>query len=283
VYVASPLAGQLNVLKVGRGDHVKAGDLLFALESAFERHTRDEAAQRLAQARSNLEDLKKSKRPSEIESAEAQLKQARSALEYSQKEYERQEVLVKGGASTPEGLDQARSQRDQDRHRVEQLQADLATAHLASREDQIAAAAATVQAQEAALGRAEWDLSQKSQSAPQAALVFDYLYREGEWVAAGRPVIALLPPENIKVRAFVPERRVGSIRPGQAVRVFVDGVAKPFVGRVSFISPQAEYTPPVIFSEESRAKLVFMIEAVFDPKDAANLHPGQPVDVEFGP
>src|SRR5208283_1505784 len=121
------------------------------------------------------------------------------------------------------------------------------------------------------------------QTAPKGGLVFDTLYRPGEWVAAGRPVVALLPPENVKVRAFVPETRVGAIHPGDPVRVTVDGMAEPFLGKVSFISPQSEYTPPVIYSEESRGKLVFMVEMVFDAATAGNLHPGQPVDVLFGP
>jgi HlyD family secretion protein len=102
-------------------------------------------------------------------------------------------------------------------------------------------------------------------------------------VAAGRPVVALLPPANIKVRAFIPEPLIGSIHRGDVLRVFVDGVPEPFVGKVSFISPQAEFTPPVIYSRESRAKLVFMMETVFDPAAAARLHPGQPVDVLLGP
>ena len=106
-------------------------------------------------------------------------------------------------------------------------------------------------------------------------------FAKGEWVAAGKPVVALLPPQNIKVRAFVPETQVGSIHYGDTTRVTVDGVTEPFIGKVSYISPHAEYTPPVIYSRESRAKLVFMIESVFDPQVSANLHPGQPVDVEF--
>ena len=94
-------------------------------------------------------------------------------------------------------------------------------------------------------------------------------------------MVVLLPPQNIKVRAFVPETRIGSIHYGDTVQVTVDGVNNPFVGKVSYISPRAEYTPPVIYSRESRAKLVFMVESVFDPDVSANLHPGQPVDVEF--
>ena len=283
VYVASPYAGALGSLYVRRGAQVKEGDPLFALENTSERTGRDEARRRLAQAHANLEDAKKGKRPSEIESIEAQLKQARSALVLSEREYARQEQLLRiPGATSQQDVDRARSTRDQDGQRVAQAEADLKTAQLGARTDQVAAAEAEVRAREATLARAEWDLSQKRQTAPKAGLVFDTLYREGEWVAAGRPVIALLPPQNIKVRAFVPEPRVGALHPGDSVQVFVDGVREPFIGKVSFISPQAEYTPPVIYSRESRGKLVFMIEAVFDPKIAVNLHPGQPVEVQFG-
>jgi HlyD family secretion protein len=164
---------------------------------------------------------------------------------------------------------------------VAQITADLQTGRLGARTDQIAAAEANVRALEAALARAEWDLAQKRQNAPQAGLVVDTLYRPGEWVAAGRPVIALLPPQNIKVRAFVPQTEIGGIKVGQGVRVFVDGVAGPLPGKVSYLSPRAEYTPPVIYSRECRANLVFMIEAVFHPKVAVKLHPGQPVEVQF--
>ena len=281
VYVASPLAGQLETLAVARGAQVKKGDLLFALECGAETALRDEAARRLAQARAQLADAQRGQRPTEIQALEAQLEQAKAADALAEKEFDRQEKLVRTGASAPQELDRARATRDQDRKRIAQLEADLKTARLGSREDQIAAAAAAVRAQEAALAYAEWALAQKQQFAPVSGLVFDTLYRQGEWIAAGRPVVALLPPENVKVRAFVPEARVGGIRYGEAVRVFVDGAAEPLVGKVSFVSPRAEYTPPVIYSRESRQKLVFMVEAVFDVATAAKLHPGQPVDVEF--
>lgn len=283
MYVASPFAGALESLHVQRGAQVKEGDPLFWLDSTSEKAARDEAERRLAQARANLEDAKKGKRPSEIEAIKAQLKQARAAAKLSESEFTRQEELMREPGATAElEFDRARSTRDQNRQRVVQLEADLQTAQLGSRPDQVTAAEAEVRAREAALAKAEWDLAQKRQSAPKAGLVFDTLYREGEWVAAGRPVVALLPPQNIKVRTFVPETLIGTIHPGNRVRVTVDGVPKPFIGTVSYISPKEEYTPPVIYSQESRGKLVFMIEAVFDPNTATNLHPGQPVDVQFG-
>jgi HlyD family secretion protein len=283
VYVASPLAGMLQSLSVQRGAQVQAGAPLFALDDAAEKAARDQAVGRLAQARASWEDAKKGKRSSEMEALEAQLRQAREAASFSEAEFLRQEKLIRTpGATARQDFDRAHSLRDQDRQRVSQLEADLKTAQLGAREDQIAAAQAEVKAMEASLAKAEWDLSQKRQCAGQAGLVFDTLYREGEWVAAGRPVVAILPPQNVKVRAFVPESRVGALHLGDSIRAVVDGVREPFVGKVSFISPQAEYTPPVIYSQESREKLVFMIEAVFDANTAARLHPGQPVDVLFG-
>jgi HlyD family secretion protein len=283
VYVSSPLAGELKSLRVERGALVKAGDPLFALDTTAEKAARDEAERRVVQARATWEDLQKGRRPTEIESLEAQLKQAKAALELSEVQLARQERLTGSLATTAEDVQRARAVRDQDRHRVTQLDAELQTARLGARTDQIAAAEANVHALEAALVKAEWELAEKSRTAPQSGIVFDTLYREGEWVAAGRPVVALLPPENIKVRAFVPEPRIGSVLIGDPARVTVDGTSAPLAGKVSFISPRAEFTPPVIYSRESRSKLVFAIEIRFDREIAAKLHPGQPVDVEFGP
>lgn len=281
VYVASPRAGRLDTLAVRRGMQVAAGDLLFALESAAETAARDQAVMQWEEGQARLADARKGLRSSEIAALDAQLDQARAALVLSEKEFLRQTDLTAAGASTFEDLDKARAARDQERHRVSRAEADIATARLGARSDQVAAEEAHVRALAAALARAEWDLTQKRQSAPVTGLVFDTLYRQGEWVPAGRPVISLLAPTAIKVRAFVPETRLGSIHVGDAVRVSVDGVSQPLSGKISFISPQAEYTPPVIYSQESRSKLVFMIEAVFDPTVAATLHPGQPVDVTF--
>jgi len=279
VYIASPIAGQLETLSVERGAQVKAGAPLFALDNTLETAARDEAGRHLAEAQANLEDAKKGKRPSEIQSIEAQLAQARAALAFSQTEFARSEDLMQTQAVSREKYDQDRSNRDQALQRVTELAADLKTAELGERVDQITAAEEEVKARQAAFAQAQWDLSQKHQDAPRSGLVFDTLYRRGEWVQAGHPVIELLPPENIKVRAFISEKRIGSVHVGDRVRVVIDGISAPFAGIISFISPNAEYTPPVIYSQEDRDKLVFMIEIVFAPEIAAKMHPGQPVDV----
>jgi len=282
VYVASPYAGALASLSVRRGGQVSAGDPLFALEQVSEKAARDEAEKKLGQALANFEDARKGKRPSEIESLKAQLKNAQAALRLSVQEVTRQDGLKSmPGAAVEMEIDRARATRDQNLQRVAQLKADLHTAQLGARVDQVAAAEAEVRAREAALARAEWDLAQKRQVAPKAGFVFDTLYREGEWVAAGRPVVVLLPPDHIKVRTFVPETKIGTIKLGDGVQITVDGAHGAIQGKVSYISPRAEYTPPVIYSQENRQKLVFLIEARFDQDVARNLHPGQPVDVQF--
>ncbi|MFO0701388.1 MAG: HlyD family efflux transporter periplasmic adaptor subunit [Nitrospira sp.] len=282
VYVASPYGGALSTLSVRRGMQVTAGEPLFALEQISEKAARDEAERKLSQARANFEDRRKGKRPSEIASLRAQLQQAQTALQLSMREVARQEGLVTvPGAAVELEVDRARSARDQNQQRVSQLKADLNTALLGSRTDQVIAAEAEVRAKEAALAKAEWDLAQKRQVAPKAGLVFDTLYREGEWVPAGRPVVVLLPPDHIKVRVFISQARLGTIKLGDSVQVMVDGVQGSIDGKVSYISPKAEYTPPVLYSQGSRDKLVFLVEVLFDQAAAVNLHPGQPVDVRF--
>ena len=282
IYVASPYGGALATLSVRRGMQVAAGDPLFVLEQASEKATRDEAERKLSQAWANLEDRRKGKRPSEIASLRAQLQQAQAALQLSLREVARQEGLAAvPGAAVEVEVDRARSARDQNQQRVSQLDADLNTALLGSRTDQVTAAEAEVRAKEAALAKAEWDLAQKRQLAPKTGLVFDTLYREGEWVPAGRPVVVLLPPDHIKVRVFVSQLRLGAIRLGDAVQVMVDGVQGSLPGKVSYISPKAEYTPPMLYSQGSRDKLVFLVEVLFEQTVAVKLHPGQPVDVQF--
>jgi HlyD family secretion protein len=282
VYVSAPQAGKLETLFVQRGTQVKSGVPLFQLDDVQEKTVRNEAKLRLAQLRSQVADAKKGKRPSEIESGQAQLNLARVALRYSENELARQEQLFAAKVAAVQEVDRLRAQRDQDRQRVGQLEAELNTAKLGSRSDQIAALEAGMQALEAVLTRSEWELAQKRQTAPAGGLVFDTLYRPGEWIAAGRPAVVLLPPQNIKVRVFVPQPLLAAIHPGDRVKVNVDGVLAPYVGTVTFISPQAEYTPPVIYNRDNRQKLVYLVELGFDPAAAAQLHPGQPVDVRFG-
>lgn len=280
VYVASPIGGRLEELNVSKGQHVTEGTLLFKLEHNFEEAVVQEASKKLRQAMDRLANLRKGKRPSEIQAIEARLKRAEAGLKLAEIEYNRRIELSKKQFISKEKLDRARTAYDQRVQQVQEITAQLETARLGARTDEIKAAQAEVKAAKARVAQARWNLEQKTQVSRGDGLVFDTIYYKGEWVPPGRPVVSLLPPENIKVRFFVPERKVGQVFLNQEVFVSFNG-GGPIPARVSFISPRAEYTPPVIYSTHTRAKLVFMVEADPGTDSARLLHPGQPVDVRL--
>lgn len=281
VYIAAPLGGALTNLAVARGEAVKSGQLLFALERGSEASAVQQAEKNLAQAQAQLDDLTKGKRPTEIASLEAQLQQAQANLRLANDDLARREKLGEASVISKEELDQAHAQHDANQAQVDQLISDLETARLGGREDAIHAARAAVESQRAALDKASWSFDQKQQFAPTNAFVQDTLYRQGEYVAAGNPVIVLLPPENLRVRFFVPQAVLPQIKTGETVKVSFDGGKRAYSATINYISTQNEFTPPVIYNRENRAKLVYMVEAKFSASDATDLRPGQPVDVEI--
>ena len=281
VRVAAPFAGTLVKLDAERGGNVAAGAPLFALEAENEDAARREARERLKRAEAQVEDLRKGKRSSEIEATRAQLAQAEVMAGHSAKEYERQLDLVSKGFVSRQRADEARAARDRDRGRVAEMQADLATMRSGARPDEIRAAEAEAGAAREALAQADWRLRQKSVVSTVSGTVTDTLFVRGEWVPAGAPVVAVLPPSNVKVRFFVPETRLGALKVGQKVALACDGCGAELAAAITYIAPQAEFTPPVIYSKDNRAKLVYLVEARTAAQDAARLHPGQPVDVRL--
>lgn len=281
VRVAAPVPGILLERPVRRGDSLTRGSPLFTLEAAAEQAALAEAEGRLAQSRARLENVRKGRRPSEIASLEARLAQARATRELSDLEFARREQLRRQDVLSISELDQARSRRDADHALAAALEAEIQTARLGAREDEIRAAEEDIATAEAAVRRSRWGVDQKTQVAPVDGRVDDTLFEAGEFVPAGTPVVSLLPAGNLKVRFFVPQAELPRAQPGAKVEVQVDGLAAPVPGTVRWVSSRAEFTPPVIFSRETRQKLVFRVEATFDGADNPSLRPGQPVDVRW--
>jgi HlyD family secretion protein len=281
VYVAPAIGGRIEKLAVERGARVQAGQLLFELERDPESLARATAAARAEGAAAQTRNLRKGKRVDELRAIEQQLVQARASLALSSSELKRSETLVTQGFLSPIRLDELRATRDRDAARVAEVQAQLAIARDAARPDEIAAAEAEQRAAESELAALRWREDQTRGIAARAGAVQDVMYRPGEWVAQGSPVVALLPDGALKVRFFVPQAALPRVRIGDSVAVSCDGCPSGMTARVAFVSDQAEYTPPVIYSNESRAKLVFMVEAKPDEKTASQLKPGQPVDVRI--
>lgn len=279
IYISSPVSGRLETLSVVKGQQVEAGHHLFGLEPEPELSAVKEAESRVARQQSTLENLLKGKRPSELASIRARLEKALSGQRLAEIENERVNRLISTKAASREQLDRVRASLEQARYQVAEIRAELETAGLGAREDEIEAVRAALKQARAQLKSARWRLEQKDGISPESGQVFDTLYREGEWVPSGRPVVSILPPVNRKIRFFVPEPVISSFSPGHEVHIHFDGAATPVSAKVSYISPQAEYTPPVIYSSQSRAKLVFLLEARPSEQDALQLKPGQPVDV----
>jgi len=279
VLLASPYAGQLQKLYVHRGDKVEAGKPVFALENESERAARTEAEQRLKASQARLENLQAARRKPELEALRAEVAQAKAARELSASQLAQQQKLFKDGFIAQSRLDEAKTAHDRDRARVAEAEAQLRNAlQPLGREAELKAAEGDIAAARAALAQAAWKLEQKSVAAPIAGLVQDTYFVEGEWVSAGRPVVQLLPPGNVKVRFYIPENVLGGMANGRSVEIRCDGCPAPVAGKVSYVSAQAEYTPPVLYSKESRSKLMFLVEARLE---GGGLRPGQPVDVRL--
>jgi HlyD family secretion protein len=281
VYVAAPIGGQLDHLAVQAGDQVARGDGLFALDAQAELGAQAEAKARLAGAQAQATDATKGRRRDELAVTRAQLSQARAAAVLAQAAWARQQDLVRQGFVSQASADAARATLDQSRGRVTELEAALRVGTLPARSDQRDAAQALADAQAQVLLQSEWRLAQKQQHAPVAAQVADVFFRVGEYVQPGQPVLSLLPPGGIKARFYVREDEVASLATGQWVSVSCDGCGDPVPARMSHIATGPEFTPPVIYSNAQRAKLVFLVEA--KPRDTAagaRLHPGQPLDVK---
>jgi HlyD family secretion protein len=278
--LASPtVGGQLVTLSVERGQQVGIGDQLFALDQADEKAARDRAAAMLQQAQDRLSNLAKGKRQPEIAAVAAQKAQAEAQVRLAQLDLDRQKRLIGSPAFMKQQFDQAQASFDQQTNRVAELAAQLQLAEMSlGRDDELRAAVGDVSANQAALAQAQWKLDQKTLVAPAAALVADTYFNPGEMISAGQAVVSLLPPGNIKVRFFVPQEALAKFPIGTAVRIRCDGCASEIPATVRFVSPQAEYTPPVLYNRENRNKIVFMLEAR-PTERPESLRPGQPVDV----
>ncbi len=284
VRVGVPEPGILEDLFVTRGQLVDVGDILFSLESGREQAAQDEAVARVAQAQANVENIAKGSRDPEIDMLVAELSGAQADLELAQINLGRQHDLAARNFASTRSVDEARTTVGRWEARVAEIRSRIEFAELGGRADEIIATEAVLAAGQAALAQTDWRLERRRPQALGAARVQDTLYRPGEFVPAGSPVVTLLPPENVLARFFVSETVLGGIAHGDAVILRCDGCPADISGHVTFISGEAEYTPPVIYSRDSRAKLVFLIEAhPDDPTQGLRMRPGQPIDVYLVP
>lgn len=282
LFMGADEPGRLTALGVKEGDTVHAGAQLFQLQTDIQdaelhqaRAALEEAKARLAQAQAARQ------RPEEISVLRAQEARAQAALEQSKPELERTRTLIERNIAAQARLDQAKAAYERDKAQLMEIRRQIEVAGLKARAEDIEAAEGVVHQAQARLTSAETRRAQRNVAAPADGVIQEIYFRVGEIVPSGRPVLSLLPPGNLKLRFFVPQAELPRIALGDTVRVQCDGCADGIGAKVTFLARQAEFTPPVIFSSEERAKLVFKVEAV--PQRPELLRVGQPVSIAMAP
>ena len=277
--------GLVTTLHVGRGDRVVLGQPLFEQDPTVDRAATEQAERLLRQAEAQLANLQNPSKATEIAQAEANVVDMQAARDRVAADLARNRELLKTGSSTAQIVDQENADVRSAEAKISAMRAALENSRAAiGRPQEIEAQRAAVDAARAAVAQARWRLDQRSVAAPATGTIADVLAQPGETLAAGAPVVSLLPPQNVFVRFFIPERGLANVHVGSPVALVCDGCPPDLKGQVSFIAPQAEYTPPFIYSETTKAKFVYLAEARLREAPTAPLNPGEPVTVKpLGP
>jgi HlyD family secretion protein len=270
LFLAAPVAGTVSSITAEEGQRVDAGARLFTIDPATLSAQGEQARAQLAEARTQIATA-----AANAQQAEAEATAAAADADKARRDLNRLLSVRRDDPAAVAGKD-----IDAANAALREANARLNAARqlAAARRSQIAAARA--QENQARGGEREVAIrvGQLAPPSPSPARVEEIFYRPGEWVAANQPVVSLLPDDRVKIRFFVPEQEVARYRPGRNVRFSCDGCAAGMTAKINYVSPRPEFTPPVIFSRDTRDRLVFMVEAL--PARPANLMPGLPVDVE---
>lgn len=273
----------VNAVSVRRGDRVEPGRPLATLEDSDARIAVAQAEAALDQARAQLADLQVGKRPEEIAVLEAAVRSARAQSDDANRTLERTRDLLKRGVATQAQYDDAATQAEVAEAAIGQSQANLEVGRLPARPEAIKAAENQVRQAQAALDQARWRLSKRVLTAPTAGRIDDVIRNAGDTAGPSAPVLSLLPDGAVKLTVYIPEEAFSSVRIGTELSVRCDGCAAGLRARVSYVSPDPEFTPPVIYSSQNRQKLVYLVEARPEGTQgsAHALQPGQIVDVDI--
>ena len=277
LYFSAPVSGAVTRLAVERGQRVVSGAALFQIDPGTAQAQTDQARAAAEAAEARAEDAQKGQGPQELAVIGAQRAAAAAQLEQARAAFERVRTLTERGIYAPAALDQARATYGVAQAQYRETVQRLGVAELGARSDQAAAAAGDATRARAAVSEAAVRQAQLAPTAPAAGRIEDVFYRTGEWAPANQPVVALLPDARVRLRFFVSETALPAYKPGKTVRFACDGCESGLTAKIAYVSPRAEFTPPVIYSRGNRERLVFLVEAT--PERPAELAPGQPIDV----
>lgn len=271
--------GRIRRLSTDEGHPVGAGEVVAELDPIDLELAAARARAQAESARKVLAVLRAGSRPQEVRAAVAALAQAQADKRFADGEVTRTTELVERKFVSPEQLDRMRSTADMAGARFDQAREALSLTREGPRKEDVERALADVAAAEAACHSAEQQLSYVRLASPAAGVISVRLAEAGQVVSAGQPVFQLAQMQRPWVRAYLAEQDLARVRLGQDVAVRVDGVpGRTFKGRLSFISPQAEFTPKTVETKALRVDLVYRVTVDVDDADGA-LKIGMPADV----
>lgn len=272
------IPGRIVERLVDEGDAVTAGQVLAHLDETDQAH---EVAARVAAtetAQAALAELKAGSRREEIAQAEAALQRAKADEERLHIEFRRQQALFEKEVTPARELDNARSRYEAARASVREAAERLALVRKGPRQEAIDQARARLRDMEAALALARARLGYATLRSPTAGIVLSKSAEPGELVTAGAPIVTIGDITGAWLRAYISETDLGRVKVGQLARITSDTwPGKAYEGRVTFISPQAEFTPKNVQTEKERVKLVYRIK-IDVPNPQGELKPGMPAD-----
>lgn len=277
IYLASPYSGILKQLAVNRGQSISKGQLLFQLDSAPESMRVKQGQSDVDAAQHTLNDLEKPRRAPEIELIKAQIKQVEARIALAQIRVSRNQQLYNKKATDKDSLDAAVAELQVQQKWKEQYQANLQLAEMGERDERIHAQESQLALIKEKLAEAVWQLEQKTVSSPASGIIFDTYYEQGEFVASQQPVLSLLTPDNVLIEFFVPVEALPQLAVGKIVRFQCYGCSTKDDAVINYISPEAQYIPPLVYSRDNNEKLIFRIKAKLNTFN--RYKPGQPVMV----
>lgn len=280
VDLAPKVMGRIAVMGVREGDRVKAGDVLVRLDLGETALIVERDRRTVESAEARLRDLEAGSRRGEIRAAEAEVADRRAALALAEAEAARQALLRAKKAGPQRDVDRAEAELARARAALAASEQRLALLQEGFRRQQTEQARAELERARIVLGQSELLVREAEIRAPADGVVLHRLVEPGQLLGPGQPAITLAFADRLYVRAFVPEPRLGHVRPGLAVRVRVDAFpGRTFPARVTEIAPDAEFTPKPVETREERVNLVYAAKVDLDAGWNAPLVVGQPAEV----
>ena len=284
VDLAPKVAGRVVEVKVREGDRVKAGDLLVTLDLGETALAVERDRRGLESSQARYSDLQAGSRSAEIKAAEEEVADRRAAVALAKPELEREEILLSKKVGTPRDVDVARANLDRAAANLKMSEERLRLAREGFRKYQTEQARHDVDRARSVLAQSETVAKESEIRAPADGVVLHRMAEPGLLLSPAQPALTLGFANRLYVRTFVPETKLGRVKQGQAAEVTVDAFpGRRFPGRVTEISPDAEFTPKPVETRRERVNLVYAAKVDLEGGWNEPLVPGQPAEVFVTP